>query len=90
MRKKGKPAKPPRFARKPVERRIPIKKRTMELLMERDQEFQVAQAHVEFARKGFQDTARSILSEHGLEGAIVKQVTQKPPYELIVEVPPKK
>lgn len=93
MNRKGKTRVPnfarPKKAKKPVEKRIPIKKATMQMLIDADGEVKVAAAQLEAAQKGFQDTVRPILSENDLERAVVKQVTQKPPYELIVEVPPK-
>lgn len=73
--------------KKPIQKRIRVTKRTADLLMEKDAAYRAAVAQAEAAKQSFIDTVNPILSEHGIERGNAIQVTQKPPYELIVEVP---
>ena len=54
--------------------------------MAKDAAFRSADAQRQLARQAFNDSLAPILSEHGIESGIAKEVTTKPPYELVVEV----
>jgi hypothetical protein len=69
------------------ELRIPIKKKTAENIWRMNQAVAQAVAQVKEAQRELENHILPLLTERCLEGATVKEVTEKEPYQLVVLVP---
>lgn len=70
-----------------VEKRIPIKKKTAENIARVNQEVTQKADELQQLQKNLEMHIMPLLTEAGVEAGRVVQVTEKPPYELVVQLP---
>lgn len=67
--------------------RLPIKKKTAENILKMNAIVSQKQAELQQAIEQMQNHILPLITEAGLENGRVVQVTEAPPYELVIQVP---
>lgn len=67
--------------------RVPIKKKTAENIMAMNAEVSRCRALLADAQRNLENHVLPLLTERGLEKLLVIEVTEKEPYELVLEIP---